>query len=152
MTRSNSARAMPRVIIAAVVPAMLVLAGAGQARAHTPDGEPRPSGEQVQPVMKQVIPEAGDKNVLLATVTLAPGQEAEPHVHPGSIFAYVLEGSVVSQLGGEPAQTYAKGQSWYEPPGAQHLVTRNASKTRPARLLVFAIAAEGQPIKQPLPH
>ncbi|MGO4326107.1 cupin domain-containing protein [Cupriavidus sp. 2TAF22] len=152
MTRSNSGRAMPRLIIAAFVPAMLALAGAGQARAHTPDGKPGHAEESVQPVMKQAIPEAGGKNVLLATVTFAPGQESTPHVHPGSIFAYVLEGSVVSQLGGEPAKTYARGQSWYEPPGAQHLVTRNASKTRPARLLVFAIAAEGEPIKRPLPQ
>ncbi|KJK23948.1 cupin [Burkholderiaceae bacterium 16] len=152
MTRLQIGRAVSRLAIATVVPAVLALPGAGSALAHTPDGQPGKSEESVQPLMKQPIPEAAGKNVLLATVTLAPGQESEPHVHPGSIFAYVLEGTVVSQLGGEPERTYSKGQSWYEAPGARHLVTRNASKTKPARLLVFGIAAEGDPIKQPLPR
>ncbi|WP_420994153.1 cupin domain-containing protein [Cupriavidus sp. 30B13] len=152
MIRSKRQPAASRLILAAVVPALLALPGAGQARAHAPDGKPGAGEENVQPVMKQAIPEAAGKNVLMATVTFAPGQVSTPHTHPGSIFAYVLEGSVVSQLGGEPARTYAAGQSWYEPPGAQHLVARNASKTRPAKLLVFAIAGEGEPIKQPLPR
>ncbi|WP_430869758.1 cupin domain-containing protein [Cupriavidus basilensis] len=152
MTRMQIGRTMSRLAIAIVMPAVLALPGAGNAHAHALDEQPGKSEESVQPLMKQPIPEAAGRNVLLATVTFAPGQESEPHVHPGSIFAYVLEGTVVSQLGGEPEKTYGKGQSWYEAPGARHLVTRNASKTRPARLLVFGIAAEGDPIKQPLPR
>ncbi|EHP37621.1 cupin [Cupriavidus basilensis OR16] len=152
MTRLQIGRAVSRLAIATAVPALLALLGAGNVHAHTPDGQPGRAEETVQPLMKQPIPEAAGKNVLLATVTLAPGQASAPHVHPGSIFAYVLEGTVVSQLGGEPAKTYGKGQSWYEAPNARHLVTRNASKTTPARLLVFAIAGEGEPIKLPLPQ
>jgi quercetin dioxygenase-like cupin family protein len=108
--------------------------------------------EVVKPVMKQAIPEAAGKNVLMATVSYKPGQASEAHMHPESIFAYVLEGHVTSQLEGSPAKTYGPGESWYEPPGAHHVVSKNASATKPAKLLVFAIAGDGEPIKQPIAH
>jgi quercetin dioxygenase-like cupin family protein len=73
-------------------------------------------------------------------------------MHPGSIFAYVLEGRVTSQLEGGSAKTYGPGESWYEPPGAHHIVSRNASATKPAKLLVFAIVGDNDPVKQPIPH
>jgi quercetin dioxygenase-like cupin family protein len=108
--------------------------------------------ETIAPLMKQAIPEAPGKNVLMATVSYKPGQASEAHMHPGSIFAYVLEGHVTSRLEGAPAKTYGPGESWYEPPGAHHLVSKNASATKPAKLLVFAIAGDAEPIKQPIPH
>lgn len=108
--------------------------------------------EKVQPLMKQPVSDAPGKNIMIATVTLAPGQSAAPHLHPGSIFAYVLEGSVVSQLEGQPPRTYAQGETWYEAPRVHHLVTRNASTTQPARLLVWAIVGDKEPIKLPLPR
>jgi quercetin dioxygenase-like cupin family protein len=106
--------------------------------------------ETITPVQKQAIPEAAGKNVLMATVTYKPGEASEAHRHPGSIFAYVLEGHVTSQLEGSPAKTYGPGESWYEPPGAHHVVSKNASRTKPAKLLVFALAGDGEELKLPL--
>lgn len=124
-------------------------AGLGFANAATA----HESGEEkVQPLMKQAVSEAPGKTVMIATVTLAPGQSAAPHLHPGSIFAYVLEGSVVSQLEGEPPRTYKQGETWYEAPRVHHLVTRNASTTQPARLVVWAIVGDKEPVKLPLPQ
>ena len=108
--------------------------------------------EKIQPVMRQAIPEVTGKNVLMATVSYTPGQASEAHMHTGSVFAYVLEGHVMSQLEGSPTKTYGPGESWYEAPGTHHLVSRNASKTKPAKLLVFAIVGEQEPVKQPIPH
>jgi quercetin dioxygenase-like cupin family protein len=129
-----------------VTAAALMFALCGVVHAHDA------AEEKVQPVMRQAIPEAAGKNVLIATVSYTPGQASEAHMHPGSIFAYVLEGHVVSQLEGSPARTYGPGESWYEAPGAHHLVSRNASKTKPAKLLVFAIVGEQDPVKLPIPH
>jgi quercetin dioxygenase-like cupin family protein len=120
------------------------LATPRQAIAHAPDEE------TVSPVMQQTIPEAPAKSILVATVTYAPGQASTPHKHPGSIFAYVVEGSVESQLEGAPSRIYRTGEAWYEPPGAHHLVSRNASKSMPAKLLVFALTSGHEPIKEPL--
>ncbi|WP_370467972.1 cupin domain-containing protein [Nitrospira sp. KM1] len=66
------------------------------------------------------------------------------HVHPGSVIAYVLEGSVVSQSENEKPVTYTAGQSWYESPKRPHVVSRNGSKTEPAKLLVFLLSKEGE--------
>lgn len=109
-----------------------------------------PSEEAIARVMQQTIPEAAGKRVLMLTVSYRPGQSSAAHLHPGPIFAYVLEGSVVSQLAGEEAKTYAQGQSWYEPPGSQHLVSKNASQSQNAKLLVFAITGDNEPVKKPL--
>jgi quercetin dioxygenase-like cupin family protein len=43
-------------------------------------------------------------------------------------------------VGDEPAHVYTAGQAFYEEPGAHHRVSRNASKTEPAKLLaVFVV-------------
>ncbi|WP_408149262.1 cupin domain-containing protein [Caballeronia glebae] len=127
--------------------AAALMIGAANASAHETTG-----AEVVTPLMKQAVPEAAAKNVLMATVSYKPGQASDAHMHPGSIFAYVLEGRVTSQLEGGSAKTYGPGESWYEPPGAHHIVSRNASATKPAKLLVFAIVGDNDPVKQPIPH
>jgi quercetin dioxygenase-like cupin family protein len=130
--------------VAATALALSALTASRHAMAQAPDEE------TVSAVMQQTIPEAPAKTILIATVTYAPGQASTPHKHPGSIFAYVVEGSVESQLEGTPARIYRTGEAWYEPPGAHHVVSRNASKTRSAKLLVFAVTSGHEPIKEPL--
>ncbi len=59
----------------------------------------------------------------------------------------MLEGTVSSQLEGEPAHVYHHGENWSEQPGAHHLATENTSPTNPAKLLVVFIATTGEPLK-----
>ncbi|MBO9651318.1 MAG: cupin domain-containing protein [Variovorax sp.] len=106
--------------------------------------------EQVAPVQMQKLPDVPGKQAVVAVVSYAPGQSSAAHRHPGSVFAYVLEGEVVSQLDGQPPVTYKAGDSWYEPPRVAHLVSRNASLDRPAKLLAFLILDEGAKTKEPL--
>lgn len=128
----------------------LIFGVARPAQAHETAGG---RGEEtIAPVMKQALPEAVGRDALMITVSYAPGQASTPHMHPGSIFAYVLEGEVESQLDGQPARVFKQGEAWYEPPNARHLVSRNASQTRPAKLLVYAIVADKAPVKVPLPQ
>jgi quercetin dioxygenase-like cupin family protein len=106
--------------------------------------------DAVSVLMKQSLADMPGKVATVLTVDYAPGAASDPHVHPGSVFAYVLEGAVVSQLaGGEPI-TYTKGQSWYESPKKPHIVSKNASKTEPAKLLVLLLSQEGEAIKAPV--
>lgn len=130
------------------MPALLasVLLVTPWARAHEVFGE-----ETVTPVQNQKLPEITGKKVLQVVVGYAPGQASKPHRHAGSVFAYVLEGEVESQLEGQPAVVYKAGQSWYELPLAPHLVSRNASATKPARLLATLILDESAPTKEALP-
>ena len=53
------------------------------------------------------------------------------------------------QIEGEPLKTYTAGQVFYEPRGVVHQVSRNASTTKPARILAFTVARKGAPITLP---
>jgi quercetin dioxygenase-like cupin family protein len=106
--------------------------------------------EKVAPVQMQKLPDVPGKQVVIAVVSYAPGQSSVAHRHPGSVFAYVLEGEIVSQLDGQAPVTYKAGESWYEPPRVGHLVSRNASLERPAKLLAFLVLDEGAKTKEPL--
>src|SRR5579864_8959396 len=68
-------------------------------------------------------------------VKYAPGQASNAHRHPGLTFAYVLEGEIASKVDDEPEKVYKTGEMWMETPNALHSVSRNASTTKPARLL-----------------
>lgn len=117
------------------------------AQAHGPAGHE----EDIAIIQARNVPEIQGKQVILATVHYKPGTRSAAHLHPGSVFAYVLEGQVVSQLEGGPAVTYHAGQSWYEAPGEHHTISRNASKTESATLLVWMIKGEQEAPVLPLP-
>ncbi len=63
--------------------------------------------------------------------------------HAGSVTAYVTKGEIRSQLAGGPVETFKVGQSFFEPPGATHLVSANASNSEPAELIAVFVADEG---------
>jgi quercetin dioxygenase-like cupin family protein len=106
--------------------------------------------DSVSVLMKQPLADMAGKVATVLTVDYAPGAASDPHVHPGSVFAYVLEGTVVTQVEGEQPMTYTKGQSWYESPKQPHLVSKNASRTEPAKLLVFLLSQVGEALKAPV--
>ena len=122
-----------------------VLAGTSLVLGHT-----ALAGDAVSVLIKERLADVTGKEATVQTVDYAPGAESVPHHHPGTVFAYVLEGAVVSQLEGEKPVTYTKGQSWYESPKKPHVVSKNASKTEPAKLLVFLLSQEGESLFVPM--
>lgn len=106
--------------------------------------------EKIATLQEHALPDAPGKKGLLIEVSYKPGEASAPHVHAGAVFAYVLEGAVVSQLEGQPPVTYKAGQSWYEAANTPHLVSRNASATQPAKLLVWMLLDEKAPVLTPL--
>jgi quercetin dioxygenase-like cupin family protein len=138
---------MHRTVTKLLVAATIAAAFVPSAWAHGPgDGE-----EKITVHHDRALLDAPGKNALFFTVEYAPGQKSIPHVHGGSVVAYVLEGTVVSQLEGEGEITYRAGESWYETPGIDHLVSRNASATKPAKLLVWILNDAKAPVLTPLP-
>jgi len=119
---------------------------ASQHPSETPASQ-RPS-ETLSPLYKQPLPNARGKTFTSAIVYFPPNARAAPHRHGSAfVYAYVLEGTVRSQLAGEPVRTYHQGQNWSEPPGAHHLLTENISRTKPAKLLVIFISNTGAKLK-----
>src|SRR3954447_4000523 len=109
-------------------------------------GGPMPddsSGERVTPVLD--FPFRDGLTVNAVRVDYAPGGFTRgTHRHPAGAYVYVMEGSVLFGVdGGEPVLLKA-GESFYEPPGALHSVSRNASEELPASLIAFFVLDEGQ--------
>jgi quercetin dioxygenase-like cupin family protein len=82
-------------------------------------------------------------DVSILTVDYSPGGSTSTHEHPGTTYAYALQGAVVSKVNDGSTHTFIKGQTWTEQPHDHHVVSKNASSTEPAKLLVFMIAPHG---------
>jgi quercetin dioxygenase-like cupin family protein len=94
-------------------------------------------------IIKQSLPGEPDKELTLVEVTYPAGAGSPPHLHANGVMAFVVSGAIVSQVGDASEQTFHAGQAWWEPPGAIHRVSRNASATEPATLLAIYIAPKG---------
>ncbi|MEZ5294122.1 MAG: cupin domain-containing protein [Vicinamibacterales bacterium] len=82
-------------------------------------------------------------------VTYPPGQVGASHQHPGPTFGYVVRGSIRWAINGEPAKVLGPGQSFYEPMGAVHSTSANASETEPAVIAVVILGKPGEPLSKP---
>jgi quercetin dioxygenase-like cupin family protein len=97
----------------------------------------------VEPIASYALPNVPGKRVTILRVFYGPGGFTRAHRHAGSVTAYITRGEIRSQLAGGPAETFKVGQSFFEPPGATHLVSANASNTDPAELIAVFVADEG---------
>ncbi|GAA4587150.1 hypothetical protein GCM10023194_35260 [Planotetraspora phitsanulokensis] len=108
----------------------------------------QPPSETLTTQLEQALPNVKGKTFTSAIVDFPPAARAVPHRHGNAfVYAYVLEGTVRSQLKGEPVRTYHQGENWVEQPGAHHVLTENISRTRPAKLLVIFISDTGAKLK-----
>jgi len=124
--------------------AALALSVSAAAIAH--DG---PS-EKVTVLQDQMLKNVPGKKALMIEVDYEPGQSSIAHKHEGTAMAYVVSGEIVSQVKGEQPVTYKAGQYWYEPAGSEHLVSKNTSTTKPAKLLVFMVLSPDEKVLIPL--
>src|SRR6266511_3488020 len=117
--------------------AVVALATAGAHAAHA-------EGDKVTPVRSETLPNVHGKSLTAVVVNYAPGGKSASHHHAGSVFAYVLSGSIRSENSATgPARIYKAGENFFEPPGSEHLVSENASATEPASLLAIFVADDG---------
>src|SRR5215469_2663688 len=72
-------------------------------------------------------------------VTFEPGQEDSPHHHTGPVFGYVLEGEYEHALDDEPVKTYKAGDTFYEPTGCLHRVSKNPAAKGNTRVLAVVL-------------
>jgi len=136
---------MKRFVSALVLGAIFVIStatdGAGVARGR------------VTLVYEHELPNVPGKSIKGVLVEYGPGARSEGHTHPRSAFIYatVLEGAVASQVNDDVVTVYRAGQSFSELPGDRHVVSANASKTKPAKLLaVFVVDTKDTVLTTPL--
>jgi quercetin dioxygenase-like cupin family protein len=104
---------------------------------------------KVTPLLSKELKESPGKEGLMLVVEYPPGNGDPIHRHNAHGFIYVLEGSVVMQVRGGKQVTLTTGQTFYEGPNDVHVVGRNTSSTRPAKLLVFLVKDKGAPVLVP---
>ena len=105
---------------------------------------------KVTPLLTKDLAGLAGKEATMLTVEYAPGATSSKHRHNANTFVYVLEGSIVMQLRDAAEVTLSPGQTFYEGPNDVHIVGRNASNTRPAKMVVFLVKNQGAPILEPV--
>jgi quercetin dioxygenase-like cupin family protein len=134
-----------RTIVAATCVALAFAVG-GAALAHNGHAE------TVTPKFDQPIPNIPGKSLVAVEVDYAAGAASPPHTHAKSafIYAYVISGEIESKVNDGETRIYKAGESWSEPPNAVHQISRNASKTKPAKLLaVFVVDSDDKALTTP---
>lgn len=109
--------------------------------AHSPE-----DGERVREINSHDIREkldGKDAAVTVVEVTIEPGKEGVPHRHPGPGLVYVLEGEYELGVDDQPTQRFHAGDTFYEPTGCLHRMSRNPSKTACTRLIAFVLHPRG---------
>jgi quercetin dioxygenase-like cupin family protein len=127
--------------------AAIALSIAGLLSAH--DGE----AQTVTKNFEAAIPNIPAKSLIALEVDYAPGAASPAHTHAKSsfIYAYVISGAIESKVNNGETRIYRTGESWSEPPGAIHSISRNASKTEPAKLLaIFVLDTNDKALTTPV--
>jgi quercetin dioxygenase-like cupin family protein len=98
--------------------------------------------DRVKPIAAWDIVEKLDgkkTKVTVVEVTLEPGQAGKPHRHTGPVIGYVLEGEYESAIDDQPAKTLKAGDTFYEPTGCLHRVSRNPAAKGNTRVLAVVL-------------
>ena len=119
-----------------------VVAG-GMARAqHDEPGKGRPAVKILS--RKDVVETLDGKKATATTVevTLGPGEASAPHRHPGPVFGYVLEGEYEWAIDDGKPKVLKAGDTFYEPTGCLHRVSKNPSDKSKTRVLAVVLHPE----------
>src|SRR4051812_39308986 len=107
---------------------VLLLMVAGCAGSHASEGS-APGRSKVTVLLTEPLAAPAAMEGRMLTVEYPPGVSTPAHHHDGAIFAYVVEGAVITALDDGAERRYEAGEGWYERPGQVHRVSRNASST-----------------------
>lgn len=122
----------------------LVLCGLALAAHDAPEqGKPKVTTLSEKDIAEKL--DGKKAKVTTVEVTLEPGQAGAPHRHPGPVFGYVIEGAYEWAIDDQAAKTLKAGDTFYEPTGCLHRVSKNPGK---ARTRVLAVLLHPQDAKQ----
>lgn len=105
-------------------------------------------------VFDHELPDVPGKSMRGVLVEYGPGGYNPAHTHAKSAFIYatVIEGEIRSKVNDGEEKVFKTGENWIEVPGDHHLVSANASKTKPAKILaVFVVDTKETELTTPDP-
>jgi len=125
-----------------------IVVGAGVVYASHPHDD----GEKVKVISVTEVKEKLDGKEATATVvevTIEPGQAGLPHRHPGPGFGYVAEGEYELGIDDQPSRVLKAGETFYEPTGCLHRVTKNPGKVKTRVIAVVLHPRDAKQIAVP---
>jgi len=97
-------------------------------------------------LLVQPLSDIPGREVRITLLDRDPGNSSPPHHHPGHhTFGYVVEGNYELGINGQPTRMLKAGDTFYEPPGAIHSTSRNASPDKRLKIVVFMVADQKNP-------
>jgi quercetin dioxygenase-like cupin family protein len=139
-------RGLGRVTLAVTLVAAASLPALAQTPGTAPTATPTP-GFSSKPVLVAPITGIEGKQVVLVSVSLAPGASSPAHSHPGDCYGSVLEGVIELRLQGQEPRRIAAGESYATLGSVPHQFTNVGEG--PVRLLNALIVEKGRPATQP---
>ena len=100
-------------------------------------------------VFQTDVADVTNQEILVLEVNYEAGNDSPVHRHNAHTVVYVLEGTVIMQVAGGELQTLGPGDVFYETPSDIHSVSRNASDTEPAKILVFFLKEKDAATTEP---
>ena len=125
----------------------IVVGASGMTVAHHHE-----DGEKVKILSVNDIKEKLDGKEGTATVvevTIDPGQAGLPHRHPGSAIGYVVEGEYELGIDDQPTKVLKAGETFYEPTGCLHRVSRNPGQVKTRLIAVVLHPRDAKEIAVP---
>ena len=105
-----------------------------------------PANPGTIPLLTQPLSDLPGREVRITLLDRDPGNSSPPHHHPGHhTFGYVVEGTYELGINGQPPRTLKAGDVFYEPPGAIHSMSHNASSDKRLKIVVFMVADQNNP-------
>src|SRR5690348_16524361 len=97
-------------------------------------------------LQRRVLPDIGRDGVEMM-IEIPAGASTARHHHPGDDFGYVIEGTIVLQVDGNPPLTVKAGETFFTARGRVHNARNIGSTT--ARVVDTYIVDTGQPVVIP---
>jgi quercetin dioxygenase-like cupin family protein len=104
---------------------------------------PNPPPFSSKPVQSSPVTGDPSKEILLLSVSIAPGGAVPTHIHPGDCVGSVVEGSVELIVEGKEPRRISAGEAYANPRGTVHSF-RNTSDSQ-GRLLNTLVVDKGVP-------
>jgi quercetin dioxygenase-like cupin family protein len=148
----NPLKRKPILRTIAVLILAAIWAGYASYMPHVSHAAQSDASGKVRIPIAQTLPQLNGERLktTLVEVTYAPGAASAPHSHPCPVIGYVISGELRTQVKGGQVVTYRAGETFYEPPNGVHLVSANASKTEPAKLLAIFVCDHEAELSTPV--
>ena len=130
---------MKRVALVVVIG---VAIGIGRLTVAHSEGKDSENGEHVKVLASYDVKEkldGKDATVTMVEVTFEPHGAGTSHRHPGPAFVYVVEGTYELGIDDKPTKIYKAGETFQEPSGCLHRVSRNPASSGNTKLIAVVL-------------